>query len=63
MWCAAGSSSATGTARRETFSVPVASLADADFSVQDIDRVAVIVQSGVAAKPGLMLGAAVANLH
>jgi len=49
--------------KAETFSVPVDSLADADFSVQDIDRVAVIVQSGVAAKPGLMLGAATASLH
>ena len=47
----------------ETFSVPLASLPNADFSVQDIDRVAVIVQSGVAAKPGLMLGAAMASLH
>ena len=33
------------------------------FRCKDIDRVAVIVQSGVAAKPGLMLGAAVASLH
>jgi hypothetical protein len=49
--------------KAETFSVPVASLPNADFSVQDIDRVAVIVQSGVAAKPGLMLGAATASLH
>jgi hypothetical protein len=49
--------------KAETFSVPVAELADADFSLRDIDRVAVIVQSGVAAKPGLMLGAATVNLH
>ena len=49
--------------KAESFSVPVTSLADAEFSLQDIDRVAVVVQSGVAAKPGLMLGAAVANLH
>ncbi len=47
----------------ETFSVPVASLPDAEFSLQDIDRVSVIVQSGAAAKPGLMLGAATASLH
>jgi len=47
----------------ETFSLPVAELADADFSLRDIDRVAVIVQSGVAAKPGLMLGAATVSLH
>jgi hypothetical protein len=49
--------------KAETFSMPVASLPNADFSAQDIDRVAVIVQSGPDAKPGLMLGAAVANLH
>ena len=49
--------------KAETFSVPVAELADADFSLRDIDRVAVIVQSGVAAKPGLMLGAATVSLH
>jgi hypothetical protein len=47
----------------ETFSVPLASLPDAEFSLQDIDRVSVIVQSGAAAKPGLMLGAATASLH
>jgi hypothetical protein len=47
----------------ETFSLPMAELADADFSLRDIDRVAVIVQSGVAAKPGLILGAATASLH
>jgi hypothetical protein len=49
--------------KAETFSLPMAELADADFSLRDIDRVAVIVQSGVAAKPGLMLGAAIASLH
>jgi hypothetical protein len=49
--------------KAETFSVPVVSLPNADFSIQDIDRVAVVVQSGVAAKPGLMLGAATASLH
>ncbi|HEX5211772.1 MAG TPA: DUF1223 domain-containing protein [Pseudolabrys sp.] len=51
------------TGKAETFSVPVASLPDAEFSLQDIDRVAVVVQSGVAAKPGAMLGAAMADLH
>jgi hypothetical protein len=49
--------------KAQTFSVPVASLPNADYSAQDIDRVAVIVQSGPDAKPGLMLGAAMANLH
>ncbi len=51
------------TGKAETFSVPVASLPDGDFSLQDIDRVAVVLQNGVATKPGLMLGAAVANLY
>ena len=36
---------------------------DADFSLKDVDHLAVVVQSGVAAKPGLMLGAATASLH
>jgi hypothetical protein len=49
--------------KAETFSLPMAELADADFLLRDIDRVAVIVQSGVAAKPGLILGAATAALH
>ena len=49
--------------KAESFSVPVTSLADAEFSLQDIDRVAVVLQSGVAAKPGLMLGAAVVSLR
>ncbi len=49
--------------KAETFSVPVADLPNGKFSLHDIDRVAVIVQSGVAAKPGLMLGAATAELH
>ncbi len=53
----------TWSGKAASFSVPVASLSDADFSLQDIDRVAVVVQSGVAAKPGVMLGAAVANLR
>lgn len=49
--------------KAETFSVPLSELADAGFSLKDIDRLAVIVQSGVAAKPGLMLGAATASLR
>jgi hypothetical protein len=49
--------------KAETFSVPVADLPDAEFSLQDIDRVTVIVQSGVAAEPGLMLGVATASLR
>jgi hypothetical protein len=44
--------------KAQTFTIPVSELADADFSLSDIDRLDVIVQSGEAAKPGLMLGAA-----
>ncbi len=53
----------TWNGQPETFTIPVASLTDADFSLQDIDRLAVIVQRGVADKPGAMLGAAIASLH
>lgn len=49
--------------KAQSFSMPVAKLADADFNLQDVDRIAVVVQSGVAAKPGLMLGAAMVSLH
>jgi hypothetical protein len=51
------------TGNAESFSIPVANLPSAEFSIADIDELAVVVQSGVAAKPGLMLGAATANLH
>lgn len=46
-----------------TYSVPLANLPDADYSLSDVDHLAVVVQSGVAAKPGLMLGSATASLH
>ena len=47
----------------QTFTLPVSQIANADFSLKDVDHLAVVVQSGPAAKPGLMLGAATANLH
>jgi hypothetical protein len=47
----------------ESFSMPLAELPNANFSMKDIDRLAVIVQSGAATTPGLMLGAATADLH
>lgn len=46
-----------------SFSLPVADLPKGDYSLTDIDRVDVIVQAGVAAKPGLMLGAATTALR
>ena len=49
--------------KAETFSIPVASLVDANYSLKDIDEVSVLVQSGAAAKPGVMLGAATASLR
>jgi hypothetical protein len=47
----------------QTFTLPVAKIADADLALKDVDRLTVVVQSGAAAKPGLMLGAATASLH
>ncbi|MGB7257754.1 MAG: DUF1223 domain-containing protein [Pseudolabrys sp.] len=46
----------TGSAQK--FSAPLA-----DVATADIDSFAVVVQSGVAAKPGVMLGAAATDLH
>jgi hypothetical protein len=47
--------------KAETFSVPLAELPKGDYSLKDIDRLDVVVQSGVATKPGLMLGSASAS--
>ncbi|MGE5163877.1 MAG: DUF1223 domain-containing protein [Sphingobacteriales bacterium] len=44
-----------------TFSVPLSEIPKDDYSFKDIDRLDVVVQSGVAAKPGLMLGAVSTN--
>jgi hypothetical protein len=49
--------------KAEDFSIPLAKLSAADFSLNDVDHLAVIVQGGAAAKPGLMLGAATAALR
>lgn len=51
------------TGKAQTFSLPVNELSRGDVSPNDIDRVDVVVQSGAAAKPGLMLGAATASLR
>jgi hypothetical protein len=48
--------------KAEDFQLPLAKLAGAGFSLGDIDHVAVIVQSGGDAKPGLMMGAATAPI-
>jgi len=47
--------------KAETFSVPLNELSKGDYSLKDIDRLDVVVQSGAAAKPGLMLGTASAG--
>ena len=44
--------------KSETFSVPLAELPKGEYSLKDIDRLDVVVQSGVAAKPGPILGTA-----
>jgi hypothetical protein len=41
----------------QTFSLPLSEIPKGDFSLKDIDRLDVVVQSGVASKPGVMLGA------
>jgi hypothetical protein len=49
--------------RTETFSMPLSEISDAKFSLQDIGHLAVIVQRGSAVRPGLILGAATADLR
>lgn len=47
----------------ENFTLPLSQLADSGLALTDIDHLAVIVQSGAADKPGLILGAATARLR
>lgn len=49
-----------GTA--ETFRVKLSDLPDGRFSLADIDRAAVLLQSGSVRKPGMILGAAMARI-
>lgn len=53
----------TWTGKAETFSVPLSGLPDEAYSLNDIDKLTVVVQSGGAAKPGVMLGAAQASVR
>jgi hypothetical protein len=46
----------------QTFKASLADLADDKLSLRDVDRLAVLVQSGAASRPGLMLGAALEPL-
>ena len=49
--------------KTQTYSLPVASLAGANVPLAEIDRIAILVQGGATGKPGLMVGAATANLR
>jgi hypothetical protein len=44
--------------KAETFSMALSEISDGDYSLKDIDRLDVVVQSGVATKPSHMLGTA-----
>ena len=46
--------------KAQSFSVPLTEIPAGDYALKDIDRLDVVVQSGVASKPGLMLGSATA---
>ena len=46
-----------------TFRIPLAELPNDTYALNEIDSLAVLVQSGVAAKPGTILGAATVSLH
>lgn len=46
--------------KAESFSVPLNEIPKGAYSLKEIDRLDVVVQSGVASKPGLMLGTATA---
>ncbi len=45
-----------------TYRIKLASLPDARFSIADIDRAAVLLQSGSTQAPGMILGAAMTNI-
>ncbi len=47
----------------QTFTIPLADLTDSDFALTDIDQLSAVVQSGVATKPGVILGAATAPIQ
>jgi hypothetical protein len=46
-----------------SFSIPLSDVPGGSSALNDIDRIAVVLQSGGAAKPGVMLGAAQARLR
>jgi hypothetical protein len=48
--------------KAEIFRVKLSTLPDARFSIADIDRAAVLLQSGSTKRPGMILGAAMTNV-
>ncbi|MFA6266282.1 MAG: DUF1223 domain-containing protein [Pseudolabrys sp.] len=50
------------TGKAQTFSMPLSEISNANYTLSDINHFAVLVQNGVASKPGLMVGAATAEL-
>jgi hypothetical protein len=53
----------TWSGKAETFTVPLADMPNAKFSIKDIDHLVAIVQRGSVSEPSLMLGAATAPLR
>lgn len=53
----------TWSGKAETFSVPLSDMAGEAYALSEIDKLVVVVQSGAAAQPGVMLGAAQASLR
>jgi hypothetical protein len=53
----------TWSGKAENFSLPLTDLSGEGYALTDIDKFVVVVQSGSAAKPGMMLGAAQASLR
>jgi hypothetical protein len=51
------------TGKAQTFTAKLADLQKKNVSLNEINRLDVIVQEGVASKPGMMLGAATASLQ
>jgi hypothetical protein len=51
------------TGKAQTYTIPVTDIPNGSFALKDIDKLSVLVQTGVAAKPGMMLGAASASLR
>ena len=49
--------------KAQMFTIPVAEIERGNFKLEDIDQLSVLVQTGMATKPGVILGAATASLR